>query len=145
MPSYKEHIGQAEHNGELLRFIGSQNRQTEFSDWYVTIAFYTALHYFEAMVFAVNPTVVFGTLNAKIEHSGSLGTLYTERSGHQLRRKLMRMNFQDIYNPYSNLYEMSRIARYDCHTPRSYNWGDAEMYLDSVRQKCEGARRAKKG
>jgi hypothetical protein len=46
MPSRDKHTGQAAHNRELLSFIGSQGKQSQFSDWYVTIAFYAALHYF---------------------------------------------------------------------------------------------------
>ena len=137
MPTYQKHMEQAEHNGELLEFIGRDGAQTRFSDWYVTVVFYTALHYFEAMLFKVKPSVQFGTLSATVEHSGSLSTFYVKHSEHQIRKKLMRTNFPQIYNPYRTLYEMSRTARYDCHTPSTHNWADAEAYLDDVKRECE--------
>jgi len=137
MPSQEKHTEQAAHNCEMLRVIGSQNKQTDFSDWYVTIAFYAALHYFEAMLFAAKPSVTAGGLRMSIEHSGTLSVLYVKHSEHQIRKKLIKTNFQQIYNPYINLYEMSRAARYDCHAPTAHNWEKAEIFLDGVKTGCE--------
>jgi hypothetical protein len=137
MPSYNKHIEQTAHNGELLRFIGDQNKQTYFSDWYVTIVFYTALHCFEAMLFRVKPVVQFGTLNVRIEHSGSLSTLYPKNSEHQIRKRLLKDSFPQISVPYLTLYEMSRAARYECHATNTHNWVDAEMYLQDVKTLCD--------
>jgi len=137
MPPREKHTKQAGHNCELLRFMGGQNKQTEFSDWYVTIAFYAALHYFEAMLSAVKPSVTVGGLRMSIEHSGALSALYIKHSEHQIRKKLIKANFPRLYNPYISLYEMSRTARYDCHAPAAHNWADAEFYLDDVKMGCE--------
>jgi len=137
MPSQERHMKQSGHNCELLRFLGSQSKQSEFSDWYVTIAFYTALHYFEAMLAAAKPFVTVGGLCMSIEHSGALSLLYVKHSEHQIRKKLIKTNFPQIYNPYINLYEMSRTARYECHAPVAHNWVDAEFYLDGVKAGCE--------
>jgi len=96
-----------------------QNKQVEYSDWYVTVAFYTALHYFEA-VLSVKPA-------ADFDHSPN----------HVARNKIMKIEFGTIYNHYSILYRTSRIARYECHAPDSYDWNDANTYLAGVKKECE--------
>ncbi len=51
MPEAVKHIKQAEHNEELLTHLLEVNKQSRFSDWYITVAFYTALHYIESVIF----------------------------------------------------------------------------------------------
>jgi hypothetical protein len=121
MPQYDQHTAQAEHNKKLLAFFTEQGKQKEYSDWYVTVAFYTALHYFEA-VLSVKPTTDF-------DHSPN----------HAVRNKIMKIEFGTIYNHYAILYRTSRIARYECHAPDSYAWNDADAYLASVKKECEAA------
>ena len=50
MPSSEQHDFQAKHNQELLDFLESSNKRDGFRDWYVTIAFYTAVLHFEAIL-----------------------------------------------------------------------------------------------
>jgi hypothetical protein len=135
MPTYIRHREQAEHNKALLTFFVRQNAEERFSDWYVTVAFYAALHCFEAMLFARKPVVPAG--GAAVEHSGDLRDAYGTYSEHRLRSLVMCSDFQQIYTPYSLLYRMSRTARYNCHTPSKHDWKRAERLLDEVKTKCE--------
>jgi len=117
---------QAEHNEEMLKFMVQQKQQAYFSDWCITIAFYTALHCFEAVIAATKPNIRNGVINVALEHSPS----------HYDRNEIMKSLFNNIHRPYAALYRMSRLARYDCHAPNSYNWNDAEAFLDDVKKEC---------
>lgn len=120
MPSFNQHTTQAEHNEELLAFIGQHNKQAHFSDWYVTVAFYTALHYFEAMIFVIKPTS-YG------EHCSS----------HIKRNELVKKAFGQMHVPYAALYKVSRAARYNCNAPNSYSYTRMEAHLNNVKKECK--------
>jgi len=141
MPIYSQHTEQAEHNRALLYSLMQQNEHIKFSDWYVTIAFYAALHYFEAMLFFVKPVI---TAGRAVEHSDALCGVYRVYSKHRARDLAMRTFFQQIYASYSALYRMSRTARYNCHRPGKHDWERAETLLDSVKIACETLIRNKK-
>jgi hypothetical protein len=135
MPTYKQHTEQAGHNGALLEFFAQQGVEGRFSDWYVTVAFYAALHYFEAMLFARKPAAPAG--GAAVEHSGDLCDAYDTYSEHRARNMFMGSDFQQIYAPYYTLYRMSRTARYNCHAPSRHDWKRAGILLDEVKKECE--------
>lgn len=50
MASYNMHWEQAEHNQELVNELVGQTRPIRYRDWAVTIAFYAAIHYVEALL-----------------------------------------------------------------------------------------------
>ena len=119
MPQYEQHTAQAEHNENFMNFLTEQGKQTEYSDWYVTVAFYTALHHFEAVLSTDTVTGV--------SHSPN----------HTARNRTMKTVFGKLYRPYLALYEMSRIARYECHAPDSHDWNNAKTNLDGVKTECK--------
>ena len=119
MPQYEQHTAQAEHNENFLNFLTEQSKQTEYSDWYVTVAFYTALHHFEAAL-SVKPSAGF-------DHSPN----------HVTRNNIIKTTFKTLYPPYAILYQMSRIARYECHAPDSHDWNNAKTNLTGVKTACE--------
>lgn len=51
MPSSDQHTKQAIHNESLLSLLEQQARHIDYGDWYVTIAFYAAVHRIEAVLF----------------------------------------------------------------------------------------------
>jgi len=119
MPQYGQHKAQAEHNKKLLNFFKEQSKQSEYSDWYVTIAFYAALHYFEAVI-SMKP------VNG-LSHSRN----------HAVRNRVIKTTFKGLYQPYATLYERSRAARYDCHIPGKHDWTRAENLLGEVKKECD--------
>jgi hypothetical protein len=94
---------QAKHNQELIEFIEMNGGADRFCDWCVTIAFYSALHYFEAILPVVAP---------KINKNRQHGLIREHYDVHIDRQILMRMVFENIYVPYSALYNRSRAAKY---------------------------------
>lgn len=49
MPTTDEHIIKAEHNKKFLNTLDLET--TEFTDWYVIILFYIAIHYIDAYLY----------------------------------------------------------------------------------------------
>jgi hypothetical protein len=56
----------------MLLLIGCQNKQAYFSDWYVTVAFYTAIHFYEAMLDVAKASVTVGGFTITAGDSSAL-------------------------------------------------------------------------
>ena len=134
MPSFSQHSHQAEHNQELLTLLAKQDLCKKFSDWYVTISFYSSVYYVEGIInkigkFYVKDETIYEKNSESIKHS------YGVNSEHQARKLLMKDNikiFAKIYNAHQTLYEMSRTARYKCHHPEGHNYINVEKCLNDV-------------
>ena len=125
MPPHSKHRKQAKHNEELMTHAKELGESGEFSDWVVTIAFYTAVHCVEAMLAIVKPRTRKGNV---IEHC----------LDHSLRNIVVKMVCGiDMHMPYSALYKYSKMAKYDCHEPKTYIRVNAEKCLMVVKHECE--------
>jgi hypothetical protein len=137
MPSDEKHIIQANHNQDLLVHFSQEKKQSDFSDWYITIAFYTALHFIEAIIFKKRSFSINKTITVKGKHSSDFKAAINTNSEHYVRTILLNNN-QDVFDkitfPYGNLYEQSRTARYDCHKTPSNDYIDAENDLMEIKK-----------
>jgi len=88
MATVQKHLQQARHNESLLQKLSS----TEFPDWYGTIAFYSAIHYVEAL----------------FRHFGA------SSHDHRQREYLLKESYPAIFKQYRPLLNWSMTARYDC-------------------------------
>lgn len=130
MSSSEQHDFQAKHNQELLDFLESSGKRDYFRDWYVTIAFYTALHRFDAILHIVAPAVNKGRSRMAIP-------LDVDYYDHDNRLMAMRDEaFSDIYRPYFALYSFSRLAKYNCHEPTMYIRLQVEKNLHAIITAC---------
>lgn len=86
MGTRADHSEKADHNQKFLSSID----QKEFPDWFVTVAFYKALHLIEKL-FAAHG-----------RHSDN----------HRDRHDNLKRDWQDIWREYRPLYTLSRRARY---------------------------------
>ena len=127
MSSYEEHMARVGHNKALLDFFETHEGHSIFSDWYVTIAFYTAAQRVEALFFVVKPQIKgrVGTITV-IEHS----------SGHRERSAIIGRCFEKMHFAYTTLYGYSRIAKYRCYIPVSPNGKSAKVLLREIEDKC---------
>lgn len=147
MPDFQRHIEQARHNEKLLFYLQEKKLNNVFSDWYVTVAFYSAVHYFESVLYKRQFLFSYGGLKIQAAHSNALLKFFNSNSQHYVRRKVMLDHddiFGKIYNPYQSLYEMSRVARYDCNSPNSHDIGGAEKNLEDVKKECTKLSNSKK-
>ena len=94
MPSIQEHVAKAKHNEQFLEQLPKIS--TQFPDWLVVGAFYTALHYVDACL-------ALRSLHPPTHHL---------RSGYVARIRDLRT----IYPEYRTLEDTSRDARYT-HNP----------------------------
>ena len=140
MPEAAKHLKQAKHNEELIQLFCSLKKEAYYSDWYVTVAFYTSLHYVETIIFNKRVFNINKSMTVKGKHSSDFKTAIKTGSEHVVRSTLIYNNldiFDKIYTAYGNLHEMSRIARYDCHETPSNDYIDAELGLSAVKKAFE--------
>ena len=131
MPSFLEHEEQAISNINFISDVCSalvdENGNLKYPDWYVTGAFYAAVHIIEADLYKMSE--IFYTLNGVVgsttvlHHSSVFRTLFEQNSlptsPHFVRAMLMsdiRNGYgQDVKDAYDSLYEYSCKARYECY------------------------------
>ena len=90
MPSQSQHQTKAKSNRDFLSQIDRNAR----SDWAVVVAFYTAVHLVERL----------RSLDG--QHS----------TNHQERLSFVQASHRNIHTEYHQLYNLSRIARYDSNS-----------------------------
>lgn len=127
MASREQHRKQAEHNQNLLKILDGTAGEERFDDWYVTAAFYAALHCFEAVLPAVAE---------KINYKRKLSLIAEHYDAHIDRLIAMRMEFRDIFVPYSSLYNRSRAAKYRRYNITPIMKDLAKKRLDEVVTEC---------
>ncbi|MDR2694215.1 MAG: hypothetical protein LBB74_08395 [Chitinispirillales bacterium] len=127
MSTYDEHMERVGHNKALLDFLEIHEGHSVFSDWFVTVAFYTAVQRVEAMLFLVKPQIRgrVGTTTA-VEHC----------NGHRERSAVIGRCFENLYFSYTALYGYSRIAKYRCYIPGPPNGKNAKELLQDIEAKC---------
>jgi len=128
MSTYDEHMARVSHNKALLDFFEEHEADNIFSDWFVTVAFYTAAQRIEAMFSVVKPSIKgrVGTTTV-IEHSG----------GHKERSAVVGRCFEKMHLAYTTLFGYSRIAQYRCYIPASANGKDAKSLLRKIERICK--------
>jgi hypothetical protein len=137
MPEASKHLKQSYHNEEILSLFSENKKEAYFSDWYVTIAFYTSLHFVEAIIFNKGKFNVNKTMWVQGHHSSDFKAAIGKTSEHVVRTTLIYFNpdiFDEISKPYGTLYEMSRVARYDCHDTPCNDYVDAEVCLSEIKR-----------
>ena len=137
MPKDSDHLKQAKHNEEVLSFLAKEGKQSEYSDWYITIIFYTSLHFIETVIFRKESFNIGNRLSGKGRHSANFKTVFQTKSEHFVRTMLIRNNpevFDEFNDSYGNLYEMSRTARYDCHKTPNNDYIEAEQELGRIKK-----------
>jgi len=131
MPSEKLHIAQASHN---LSFLESFYSSYNYSDWSITVAFYSSIHIVEGAICFKKKIKYLGK-DLEVSHSDQLpgaikkaGLTVPENllsaSHHSLRGLIVNENFIEIREQYNLLYSNSRTARY-----RQYSWQKHEVEL----------------
>lgn len=90
------HLAQAEHNEKLCNRLG---RALAAKDWFVTTAFYSAIHYIEAALYDQNPVV---------RHSEDYGA----GSFHNRRDNCVMQFFSGIDSQYRGLKDLCFTVRY---------------------------------
>jgi len=111
MPTTNEHISKAIHNSLFSNHLKSSTN--EYSDWVVTVYFYTALHLIDAYL---------ATLGKHPPSHHSRDTHIQRVSG-----------LREIYPDYRDLEDLSRDARYTTRVVDQQDIQDSEVSLIAIR------------
>lgn len=106
MSNYKIHDIQAVHNEKLAIDLS----KSEFIDWSITCAFYSALHYVEAAFTHI--TEIVHTEDCYNKNRSSISEYYNGLSLHVFRDKLIGVHYKKIRSKYNQLKTASETARY---------------------------------
>lgn len=130
----KEALEHALHNEKVCRYL---DKKESFSDWIITTAFYSALHFVKFKIFPLK----YKTSNGKeIEITDmemySRVTGIRNLSKHQMLADLVSQHLPDISPEYNSLKDMSWTARY-----AKYQYGrdisnKAKKDLEKIKVKC---------
>jgi len=133
MPTSDQHLAQAAHNEGLLALLRQQARHLEYGDWYVTVAFYTAIHHIEDMLYVIKPK----TRGSIIKHSSDVRKIFPYMSDHSARGWLLKCGFHNLYDPYTDIYQLSQTAKYNCHSPSESDWSRTVSLLENIKAECK--------
>ncbi len=115
MPSLNEHLAKSEHNEGLADALATK---TQYFDWAVTVLFYAALHYVDAVLSASR----------------------TDPLSHEQRHTAMGVNdtLRRIFPEYRSLETMSRNARYFALPIGANDWKSVKDDFDILRAHIRG-------
>lgn len=115
MPSLAAHLEKSKHNETLAEFLATK---TQYFDWAVTILFYAAVHYVDAV----------------------LSVSRLDPLSHEQRHSAMGVNdtLRRIFPEYRNLETMSRNARYFALPIRAEDWKSVKDDFDILRAHIRG-------
>lgn len=110
MPSLVEHIEKSRHNEDLAYLLSSK---TAYFDWAVTILFYAAVHYVDAV----------------------LSVSRVDPLSHEQRHTAMRVNgtLRHVFKQYRTLETLSRNARYFALPMGREDWNKSKASFDLLR------------
>ena len=102
-------LDHALHNEKVCKYI---QKKSDFADWIITTAFYSALHFVTHKIFPMN-----------VEHNGkrisiSNFDIYHRQfnpnklSKHEFRKELVELHCSEISDAFEKLYSLSYTARY---------------------------------
>jgi len=119
-------IEQAEHNEKVCNYI---SKKPDFSDWIVTIAFYSAIHYLRHLILPYNDS---------ISRYDTFEDLFSSKKNvsegkHGFQCRFVRDNHCEIAFQYKRLYDMSNNARYNYYAYEREDGTLAKGYLKDIK------------
>lgn len=106
-------LDHAKHNEKVCRYL---KKKPDFSDWIITITFYTALHY--------------------VGHKLLLTHKIKNLKDHKKRTEAVEKNLPEISGEYSHLLDMSQNARYRNYIKDREAASVAEKHLEKIKVFC---------
>lgn len=98
-------IQQAKHNESTCNYIG---KKPEYSDWVVTTAFYSAIHYIRHLLLPMNEGgLTYNTFEALFSRKRT-----SQEGRHGFQSRMVQAMYAEIRYEYEKLHDMSNNARY---------------------------------
>jgi len=130
----EDNLGYAKHNEKACKYL---DKKPEFTDWVITTAFYSALHYVRYKIFPISITSRTGK-KLKINDFENYFRVNNPMglSKHSLLSNLVEEKHVEIADDYNKLRDISWSARYSNYKyPREVS-NDAKKRLDNIKKYC---------
>lgn len=130
----EDNLDYAQHNEKVCKYL---DKEPEFTDWVITTAFYSALHYIRYKVFPISITTRKGK-KLKVDDFESYFRINNplNLSKHSLLSTLVEERHSEIADDYNKLRDISWSARYSNYKyPRQVS-NDAKKRLEKIKQYC---------
>lgn len=99
----------AKHNEKVCNFL---QQKPEFSDWIITTAFYSALHYVTHKIFPLSFELNGKKINCDTFDVYCRYNNPKKISKHEFRKELVEIHCQEIADIFDRLHDLSNNARY---------------------------------
>ncbi len=130
--SKSDRLNHANHNEEVCEYL---NKRTAYSDWVITTAFYSALHFVEHKIFPLRIRQ-----NGKLFNFSNFDIYYaflgTNINKHKARAKLVEKELPEIAPNYNKLKDLSFTARYVGYKYDNDIAKDAKDNLEGIKKFC---------
>ncbi|MGM0503935.1 MAG: hypothetical protein ACQESQ_04890 [Bacteroidota bacterium] len=130
----EDNLEYAQHNEKACKYL---DKKPEFTDWVITTAFYSALHFVRYKIFPINIKLNSGK-RLKIsdfEHYFRINNPM-DLSKHSLLSNLVEEKHPEIADDYNKLRDISWSARYSNYKyPRKIS-NDAKKRLEKIKNYC---------
>ncbi|OAV72968.1 hypothetical protein Barb6_00657 [Bacteroidales bacterium Barb6] len=121
----KNHSAHAAHNESVCNYLGKHEK---YSDWVITAAFYSALHFVRHLMLPQNVNGVlvddFETLYGKLKLSNGR---------HTFQLYYVQREHPSITKAYTRLYEMSVNTRYNKYEYKRDDARAAKLYMEHIK------------
>lgn len=119
-------IEQAQHNEFVCNYIG---KKPEYSDWVVTTAFYSAIHYVRHLILPLSEgRLTYNTFEVLYSSKKS-----SSEGRHGFQSRMVVENYPEISYEYEKLYDMSNNARYLNYVYLREEAAQAKRYLTKIK------------
>jgi hypothetical protein len=122
----KNHVEHAAHNEKICNYL---KKNPQYSDWVITIAFYSAMHYVRHLIVPQN-------INGKNYDDFEDIFRLTKLPGdgrHGFQKTYIAINHIPISMEYNKLHEMSEMARYHTYEYTREDSKKAYAYLEKIK------------
>lgn len=119
----------ARHNSDLCDIISTNG---EYSDWVVTTAFYSCLHYVQSKMFPLDGHVSFSKYYLAVIRKKRKGV-----SKHKATINLVYKQLPAIGARYEKLHDLCMTARYQNYRISDALANEARLILSEVKNVCE--------
>lgn len=113
-----------------------QLRGSDFSDWVVTIAFYSALHFARHKVFPFTDRRSGNTFSTFDDYSRDALSRGDRRSRHSHMKNLVRMKVKSVSAAYQHMMDLSMTARYSDYETTRAQENLAIRLLNEIERAC---------
>lgn len=127
-------LDQAIHNEKVAEYI---SKKPDFSDWIITIRFYSALHYIRAYVIPYSIILKNGDEAVYSNFEDLYKNFKQDCEGcHGFQLRFVQEKHEMIAFEYQKLYEMSVNARYNNYEYTRENSTKSASYLKTIKEVC---------